>query len=78
MCAAILQQAVKDYQTALMKKDTDKAAYFEQWFRDDWAQLISGDMGEIIIQKCRNRAVTGGRPNRLANKVAYRKTSDAK
>lgn len=74
LCAAILQQAVKDYQTALRKKDTGKAAYLEQWFMSDWAQLLSGDMGEIIIKECRKRVKTGVRPNRLANKVVYRRS----
>ena len=69
LAVAILQQSVKDYQTALKKRDSDRIAYFEKWFMDDWAQLLSGDMGEAIINRCKKRVLESARPNRLANKV---------
>ena len=56
---AILQQAVKDYQTALQKGNEDRIAYFENWFVSDWAQFLSDDMGEIIIERCRKQIVGG-------------------
>ena len=49
---AILQQAAKDYRTALKKKNKKQIARLEKWFVGDWAQLLSNDMGEIIIKKC--------------------------
>lgn len=66
---AILHQAVKDYQTALKKKDAAKCAAFVRWFRSDWGQTLSGDNGELIIRECKTRVATTKRPNRLANKV---------
>lgn len=50
---AILQQAAKDYRTALKRKNKKQIAYLEKWFMGDWAQLLSNDMGEIIIEKCK-------------------------
>ena len=52
---AILQQAAKDYRTALKRKNKKQAARLEKWFMSDWAQLLSNDMGEIIIKKCREQ-----------------------
>lgn len=66
---AILQQAVKDYQTALVKNDTIKAFTLECWFRSGWAQALSGGQGDLFIQKCNERVAITNRPNRLANKV---------
>lgn len=67
LCAAILQQATKDYQSALKRRDTDKIAYFEKWFVGDWAQLLSHDTGEIIMQKCQERVRSKTRFNRMGN-----------
>ena len=50
---AIVQQAAKDYRTALKKKNKKQVARLEKWFVGDWGQLLSHDMGEIIIKKCR-------------------------
>lgn len=76
LCVAILQQTAKDYITAMRQNDRGKADYFEQWFRSDWGQLLSGDMGELIIAECRKRAKLGARPTRMANKVDYRRKGD--
>lgn len=55
LTVAIVQQAVKDYRYALKRKNKKQAARLEKWFMDDWAQLLSNDMGEIIIKKCREQ-----------------------
>ena len=55
----ILQQAVKDYKSALKNNNESKIAYFEKWFVDDWAQLLSDDMGEFIIDRCRKQVMEG-------------------
>jgi hypothetical protein len=55
LAIAILQQAAKDYRTALKNKNKKRAASLEKWFMSDWAQLLSNDMGEIIIKKCRDQ-----------------------
>ena len=52
---AILQQAAKDYRTALKRGNKKQMARLEKWFLGDWAQLLSNDMGEIIIKKCREQ-----------------------
>ena len=52
---AILQQAAKDYRSALKRKNKKQIARLEKWFLGDWAQLLSNDMGEIIIEKCRKQ-----------------------
>jgi hypothetical protein len=62
LAIGILKQAATDYQTALRKNDADQAAYLERWFMSDYAQLLSGDTGEIIIKKCRE-LVYGGNNN---------------
>lgn len=71
LAVAILQQAAKEYQTALKKRDGDKIAYFENWFMGEWAQLLSRDSGEIIIRKCQERVKTKTRFNRIGNIAAY-------
>lgn len=46
---AIINQAVYDWH-----KGTEKQrATLEKWFLSEWGQFISGDMGEIIIEKLR-------------------------
>ena len=50
---AIVQQAAKDYRTALKRQNKKQVVRLEKWFVGDWAQLLSNDMGEIIIKKCR-------------------------
>lgn len=53
LAIGILKQAAIDYQTALITSDTDKINYLEKWFVSDYAQMLSDDMGEVIIKKCR-------------------------
>ena len=55
----ILQQAVKDYLSALKTNNKSKIEYFEKWFVGDWAQLLSDDMGEVIIERCRKQVMEG-------------------
>jgi hypothetical protein len=57
LAIAILKQAASDYQDALKKNDEKRIAYFERWFVGDWAQLLSDDMGEVILRKCREDAI---------------------
>jgi hypothetical protein len=57
---AILRQAVRDYQTALKYGYTAKQKRLEKWFLSDWAQYLSGDMGEVIIRKCKEGVVIDG------------------
>ena len=65
LTVAILQQAAKDYRIALKKKNKKQVARLEKWFVGDWAQLLSHDMGEIIIKKCRRQVETNAKPTRL-------------
>lgn len=55
LAIAILRQAAQDYQTALRNNDAERVAYFEQWFVSDYSQLLSDDMGEIIILRCKKQ-----------------------
>ena len=71
LAVAILQQAAKEYQTALKRRDTDKITYFENWFVGEWAQLLSHDTGEIIIRKCQERVQKKTRFNRMGNVADY-------
>lgn len=54
----IVRSAVKDLQSALRKSDRlgvicDEQIKMERWFRSKWGQLLCGDTGEYIIEKCR-------------------------
>ena len=54
----IVRSAVADYQKALRKSHKDGAVCDEQkklekWFLSKWGQLLSGDNGEYIIEKCK-------------------------
>lgn len=55
LAIAILKQSVADYKNALKKNYKQRISYFERWFLGDWAQLLSGDMGEIIIDLCKEQ-----------------------
>lgn len=54
----IVKSAVNDYKNALKKskrigcKCKDETE-LEKWFLSKWGQLLSGDNGEYIIEKCR-------------------------
>ena len=54
----IVKSAVNDYKNALKKskrigcKCTEETE-LEKWFLSKWGQLLSGDNGEYIIEKCR-------------------------
>lgn len=66
LAIAILYQAAKDYQSALATNDEKRIAYFEKWFVGDWAQLLSDDMGEVIIEVCKKRGVVNDSRQRAA------------
>ena len=46
---AIINQAVYDWH----KGNKQQKESLEKWFLSDWGQFISGDMGEIIVEKLR-------------------------
>lgn len=53
----IVRSAVIDLKRALRKTDREGVVCNEQialerWFRSKWGQLLSGDRGEYIIEKC--------------------------
>ena len=54
----IVKSAVDDYNKALKKTDRigevcTEQINLEKWFLSPWGQLLSGDNGELIIEKCR-------------------------
>lgn len=54
----IVKSAVFDYKASLKKSDRlglvcDEQKKMERWFLSKWGQLLSGDNGEYIIEKCR-------------------------
>ena len=55
---AIIWQAVKDYESALRKRDEGECITLERWFLSDWGQLLSCYTGEQIIKKCKVRVAT--------------------
>lgn len=55
---AVVQLAVDDYRKALKKSQKigevcAEQTKLEKWFLSQWGQLLSGDNGELIIEKCR-------------------------
>ena len=59
----IVRQAVIDLQWALRKSDRlgfecEEQIALEKWFLSSWGQLLSGDTGEYIIEKCRQNYKT--------------------
>lgn len=54
----IVRASVFDFKKAMRKSDRlgyvcDEQKALEKWFRSKWGQLLSGDNGELIIEKCR-------------------------
>ena len=54
----IVKDAVNDYHKALKKSDRigeicREQTALEHWFLSPWGQILSGDNGELIIEKCR-------------------------
>ena len=55
----IVKSAVDDYRKALKKSDRigevcKEQLSLENWFLSPWGQQLSGDNGELIIEKCRS------------------------
>ena len=53
----VVRLAVMDLQRALRKSDRlgivcNEQIELERWFRSKWGQLLSGDNGEYIIERC--------------------------
>lgn len=46
---AIINQAIIDYRQG----NREQKASLEEWFLSDYGQFISGDMGEVIVEKLR-------------------------
>ena len=54
----IVKSAVNDYKKALRKSNRigvvcDEESQLEEWFLSKWGQLLCGDTGEYIIERCR-------------------------
>lgn len=65
---AIVQSVVADLQKALRKSDRtgevcDEQKRLEAWLLSPWGQLLSGDNGEFIINKCHNTYKTRAHRN---------------
>lgn len=82
----VLRLAVKDLERALRKSDRlgvvcDEQKNMERWFLSSWGQLLSGDKGEYIIERCRNSykaSVSNKRKRRIPNDVQQRIYEDYK
>ena len=53
---AILQQAAKDYISALRYNEGAKAYKLEKFFKSEWGELLSDNHGDFIISECKKRA----------------------
>lgn len=53
LCNAIILAAVKDYRTALTKRDNDTINQIERFFRSDWYKTLTKVDGEFLISKLR-------------------------
>lgn len=54
----IVRSVVKDLERAVRKSERqgavcDEQKALEKWLRSKWGQLLSGDNGEYIIERCR-------------------------
>lgn len=54
----IVKSAVNDYLKALKKTDRigevcSEQLTLEEWFLSQWGQLLCGDNGELIMERCR-------------------------
>ena len=52
LMAGIVLQAVKDFKTALVKKDYGQIIHLKKFFVYPWGQLLSKGNGERIIVSC--------------------------
>jgi hypothetical protein len=55
---AIVRSVVNDLKRAMRESDrlgvvSDRQKELEDWFLSRWGQMLSGDNGEFIIEKCR-------------------------
>jgi hypothetical protein len=53
---AILQQAAKDYISALRHNEGAQAYRLEKFFKSEWGELLSNNHGDFIISECKKRA----------------------
>ena len=80
----VVKSAVRDLQKAMRKSDRlgcvcGEQRKLEQWFLSKWGQMLSGDNGKYIIEKCRktykSRVFTNGR-QQLPDEVQKRICAD--
>lgn len=57
--AAILRQAVKDYKKALEFRRYAERAKLEKFFLSSWGQWLSGNIGEYLIDRCKQEVRNG-------------------
>ena len=51
LIAAIIEKAKEDYNTAKKRGNYREMFLLKMWFLSDWGQTISGNNGEIIIER---------------------------
>ena len=73
--AEIVRSAVVDYKKALRKSDRigyvcDEQTKMERWFLSKWGQMLSGDQGEYIIERCRKNYKAANQKLRSPNMTA--------
>lgn len=54
LAAAILEQAVEDLKRAIIWRDYSATKALERWFLSDWGQTLSGNNGQLIIDRIYN------------------------
>ena len=50
---AIVWTAVRDYKTALKKRNYHRIRKLERWFKSEWGEMLCGGKGQYIIEQCR-------------------------
>ena len=86
LSAAIVKSVVNDYQKALRKSDRlgfvcDEQKKAEEWLLSTWGQLLSGDNGEYILERCQNTykaKKSNARKNMLPDDVQKKMCDDYK
>ena len=48
---AIILNAIEDYKKAIARNKLAKARELTEWFLTEWAEDLSGDMGQSIIKR---------------------------
>ena len=53
---AIVRRAIGDYILALKKNNPAEKSKLERFFLSEWGQSLSGNRGEVIIERCKKQA----------------------